>query len=199
MIGEVFGRLTVVSLYAISPKRWTCQCACGATTNPRQESLRSGHTLSCGCLRRDAAFTHRLTGHELYKTWANMKARCGCPTDGDYHRYGARGIRVCDRWSDSFPDFLEDMGPRPSISHSIDRIDNSKGYSPENCRWATTKEQARNRRSTRLLSHDGQAMSVAGWEEKMGLRYGTISNRINKHGWTPARAITTPMKVRETA
>lgn len=192
MVGRVFGRLTVVSRHSSGPTRWTCKCECGAVTHPRQESLRSGHTTSCGCSR--GLTTHGMTGHELYRTWARMKSRCLCPTDGDFHRYGARGISVCARWVESFASFVTDMGPRPSTRHSLDRIDNSGNYEPSNCRWATATEQSRNRRSTRLISYAGKTLSVTEWEEQMGLPIRTISNRINKHGWGHERAIVTPLR-----
>jgi hypothetical protein len=197
MVGQRFGRLTVVSLFARAPTRWTCRCECGVTTHPRQESLRSGHTKSCGCAR--GLTTHGMTEHELYRTWAHIKERCFCPTSVDFPRYGGRGISMCSRWRGSIVAFVDDMGARPSPKHSIDRIDNDGDYEPGNCRWSTATEQARNRRSSHMLSHNGRTMTITEWELEMGLPRRVICGRINRQGWTPAQAITTPHKTRRTA
>ena len=119
-----------------------------------------------------------------------MIDRCFNPNNPRYGRYGGRGISVCDRWVNSFDDFLRDMGPRPE-GCSIDRIDNDGDYTPENCRWATSAEQGENRSTTCLIEYDGLTLSHRGWERRMGFSRGTIYNRL-KLGWDIDTIMTTP-------
>ena len=115
--------------------------------------------------------------HPLYSTWLGMRARCNCPTARRYSHYGARGIRVCSRWDD-FQLFAEDMGPKPSKRHTIERIDNAGDYEPRNCRWATHKEQCSNKRNVRLITFDGFTGTIPDWCERLGLKYLTLYNRL---------------------
>lgn len=127
-----------------------------------------------------------------YKAWRSMRQRCLYPSQQSYPLYGGRGITICDRWS-SFANFLADMGERPE-GMSLDRIDSNGNYEPNNCRWATTKDQARNRPGrTRLLSHEGETLSVVEWAEKTGIPSGTIRSRIDRCGWSVALALSTPV------
>lgn len=126
-----------------------------------------------------------------YGVWAQMIQRCRNPRHAAYHRYGGRGITVCERWL-SFVAFLEDMGdPPPGLS--LDRIDNEKGYCKENCRWATDVEQAGNRRNVRLLTFDGRTLPARRWAAELGVEYLTLYARVFKHGWTVERALTEPV------
>lgn len=134
--------------------------------------------------------THGMTRTRPYKIWRNMKDRCLKKEDKDYERYGARGITVCDRWVHSFENFWEDMGGSYSNDLTLDRVDNSSGYSPENCRWATQKEQANNRRGNHWVSFNGQKRTVAQWAESLGIAHPTLRRRLRD--WTIERALTSP-------
>jgi hypothetical protein len=127
-----------------------------------------------------------------YRVWAGMKTRCYNPNSNSYFRYGARGIEMTQEWRTSFAAFVRDMGPRPSMQHQIDRIDNSKGYCEENCRWATVSEQARNRRTNRRITFRGITQCLEDWGEQTGLQPLTIRYRL-EHGWSIEKALTTPV------
>jgi hypothetical protein len=170
--GTKFGRLTIVKevqplIYPSGkPRRkFMCQCVCGKISEITINHLRTNKTKSCGCYRKDPLMNgnlkHKETishskGNKLsteYMTWTNIKTRCYNPNQEFYHLYGGRGIQVCDRWLNSFENFLKDMGRKPSPEYSIERIDVDGNYEPSNCKWATPKEQANNKRRTKKTTN----------------------------------------------
>jgi len=142
LIGMEFGKLRVISYAGVDSSdhsRWNCVCSCGKTSVTRADKLKSGLAKSCGCGR----ITHHMTGTKTHDVWVNMIQRCRNKNSKNFHRYGGRGISVCDRWL-SFENFLSDMGEKPD-GLSIERINNDGNYEPSNCRWATQYDQTQNR------------------------------------------------------
>jgi len=182
LTGQRFGRLVVVSRAGSTKRkdvRWLCQCDCGKTKFVSCPSLIEGRTQSCGCLRTEALL-RRVRRHgeggrgrrvAEYRVWYNMRTRCNNPSWPRFKDYGGRGVKVCERWNE-YPNFLADMGRRPSLKHSLDRIDVDGDYSPENCRWATHAEQAANRRKVGVLANFTDAELLAECN-KRGLTHAT--------------------------
>lgn len=173
--------------------RWHARfvCSCGKQFDALIQNVHDGKTTSCGCLSRRrkigiASVTHGLSKTRTYKIWAHMRKRCTDKKHNRYWSYGGRGIVVCQRW-ESFENFLADMGECPA-GRSIDRINNDGNYEPSNCRWATYKQQNRNRSTNRILVIDGVALTIAEWAEKAGIPYHRVQLRANR-GWTAKEAV----------
>lgn len=136
------------------------------------------------------AITHDKSKTPEYNIWRQMRQRCNNPTAYYYKWYGARGITVCERWDSSFETFLEDMGTKPTPKHTLDRVNNDEGYSPENCAWKTRKEQAQNRRPSKpFTTYNGKSQSLKDWAKELGVRPGLLYERRNR-GWSIERVLT---------
>lgn len=194
-IGNRYGRLVVI--YRDGSHRfpngksvptWKCRCDCGATAVVIGHNLRHSHTTSCGCLAReslqDRSRTHGMSGTSEHRTWLGMRERCKNSKNPKYKDYGGRVIKVCERWQ-RFEAFYADMGPKPSPTHSIDRINNDGDYEPDNCRWATAKEQDRNRRTNIRLASGVLAIEAA---ECADISISKVRQRLRR-GWNEAEAI----------
>lgn len=163
LAGQRFVRLVVLSKCdSRYGGRWLCRCDCGEERVVYYSNLMQGRTTSCGCLHREVLRARATHGDSranklsaTYKTWSGIKRRCNNPNEQSYAYYGARGIKVCERWERSYEAFLDDMGPKPPGT-SIDRIDNERGYEPGNCRWATQRVQTLNRRNIKLSYEKAQ-------------------------------------------
>lgn len=192
LAGRVFGRLTVLPLVRMNPTMWLCRCECGTELYIRAATLKAGISKSCGCLQKDLAkvahTTHGMKHTREWQTWTSMKYRCN-PASKDAARYADRGIKVCTRWG-SFENFYADMGARPEGA-SIERVDNDKGYSPNNCIWATRITQGRNKRSNKHITFNGVTQTQSAWAAQLGVDDTVIMRRINA-GWPLDIALTAP-------
>jgi hypothetical protein len=188
---QKIGKLTVLGEAERNKGRdlmFLVKCECGTVTQMSRSNLRRSvqGEKSCGCTR----FKHGLWKTRSYEVWSGMIKRCTRESTVHYDRYGGRGIDVCERWM-SFENFYADMGERPD-GMSIERIDNDKGYSPENCRWATIAEQTRNRRSNVNITIDGETMCATDWARRFGVKSSVIIKRI-RSGWDAKRAVSEPV------
>jgi hypothetical protein len=196
--GARFGRL--VAVRRVDALRWEFQCDCGQLHEANRSNVTTGKSRSCGCLMKECVSARRTKHGESkggtlspeYTAWRALRGRCECPTNKGYAYYGGRGIRVL--WPD-FAAFLADVGRRPGPGYSLDRIDNEGHYGPGNCRWATRKEQANNKRSNRLLTVGGVTKTMAMWEEEKGIAAGLIHRRLSQ-GWSVEAAVMTPLHPR---
>lgn len=191
--GRVFGRLTVLEKLPEKTQskavQWLCSCTCGNTLPVTTSRLNSGNTKSCGCGLIENRIKHGGSYSPEYAVWKNIKERCYLQTNKSYPRYGGRGITMCEEWRDNFEAFLQDVGPRPSSAHSIDRRDNDKDYEPGNCRWATKEEQANNRESNLIYELHGETRTLAEWCKHLGINYYRTHCRLYQLGWAFEEAI----------
>lgn len=198
LTGLRFGRLVVLHRAEngkCGKVRWQCRCDCGKETTVFAAGLTSGNTSSCGCYRSEVVTkehtTHGMTNTRLYKTWVNMRNRCTNKKDKFFKEYGGRGIKVCDEWASSFEAFCKwAMANGYDDNLTIDRIDANGNYEPSNCRWATTIEQANNKRNNHYITHNGETHTIKEWARIKGVHPATIYKRINK-GWTIEQVLKT--------
>jgi hypothetical protein len=201
-----FGRLVALCRANVPNARnamWQCQCDCGATTIVAAANLGTS-TSSCGCIASENGTTmlrvnrlartdlHGESGSVEWAIWSRMKNRCNNPNNAKYHRYGGRGIKVCDRWLNSFENFLSDVGRRPSKKYSIDRINNDGDYEPDNVKWSTAMQQSRNSTAIHPVEIDGISMCIKDWCKTLGVPmsrpWTMIRNRGSKRDKPPAYA-----------
>lgn len=204
LTGRKFGRLTVIEFYGCNKYGqpiWSCQCDCGTIKQITSSDLRSGSTLSCGCLWqeriREAKITHGMSQSRIYAEYRDMKSRCYNEKAHNYKYYGGRGIKMCDKWRDDIHEFYNDVSILPNFGekgYTLDRIDNDGNYEPGNVRWATSKEQNNNRRP-RVIKHmyeyNGEIRPLIEISTETGIPYSTLLNRLQR-GWEPERAFNTP-------
>jgi len=189
--GEVFGRWVVISDSEIETT--LCECGCGSRKEVLRATLRKGTSRSCGCLQKEVAALqgaktarHGMSETKEYRTWRSMRNRCKLPTVHNYQSYGGRGVQVCERW-EIFENFFSDIGEIPE-GLTLDRIDVNSGYSPDNCRLATPKQQANNKRNNVVLSINGFTGTVSQISDMYCIDASLLRNRLRR-GWCPEKAV----------
>jgi hypothetical protein len=203
LIGKTFGRWTVIADAGNKKQAsfWYCECDCGTVRTIQGDSLTGGNSKSCGCLNVDNVTT-RSTKHghlkgrvksKTYNSWTQMKSRCLNPNNPQYKDYGGRGIKICDRWLNSFENFFEDMGKCPE-DLTLDRKDNNGNYTPENCRWATRSEQNNNARTNKPIKYKGVTKNLSQWARELNMLVCTLARRFNEYHWDTEKAFNTPLK-----
>jgi hypothetical protein len=197
--GQRFNRLTVVSYAGRFNKQhaWNCLCDCGNETVVRGANLKNSSVQSCGCLRVDvSSVVHRKHGKSEtaeFKIWLHILERCNPKYKEIHKNYAGRGISVCERWLNSFENFLLDMGTRPTPDHSIERKNNAGDYTPDNCKWATRIEQGNNKRNNRLIEWRGEVNTVAQWGRILGVDPKRLQLRLG-YGWPIDRVMMEPAR-----
>ena len=196
LTGKRFGRLVAIKNVGKNKHGrplWECICDCGKVMVVNSNAIKRGNTKSCGCLnvekRGSSNRTHGMSRTKTYISWTAMKARCYDKSNKAYNRYGGRGIVICDRWLNSFENFLNDMGERPFRGATVERIDNAGSYSPDNCKWAGLTEQGRNKRNNKLITVNGETKTQSEWSQITGISQQEIYRRL-KSGRKPCEAIT---------
>ena len=192
IIGKRFGRLVVISELKERTKqgkvKFKCICDCGNEIEAIGSKLKNGWTKSCSCLQKEKVKeihssnkTHGLSRTSIYSTYYGMISRCYNESNDSYIYYGGRGIKVCDRWLESFENFLADMGEKPSKDHSIDRINVNGNYEASNCKWATKIEQENNKTDNRIVFYKNQQYTLAELSKFLNINYHTIRNRLERN------------------
>ena len=195
--GDKFNRLTAIRFVEMrgdSQQYWLFKCECGNEKILFVGNVKNGNTKACKCMQKEmrakawkSNLRHGLCNSKTYKSWVSMKQRCSNKSLREYKDYGGRGIIICEEWL-KFENFYKDMGDRPN-GKTLDRIDNSKGYYKENCKWSTRKEQANNTRQNHFLTCGGETKTIAQWSEELNIKYMTIWFRINKYNWSAEKAL----------
>lgn len=198
--GKRFGKLVVIERAENVGKGiavWKCLCDCGNVTYVRGSNLKGGAVKSCGCLLHVSRnYTHRMSKTRIYREWSSIKTRCCYKTSERYKDYAPRGIQMCKEWEQSFEAFRDWAYANGYADNlSIERINNDKGYQPDNCKWIPLNEQANNRRTSYAFTKDGVTKNLAEWCKDYGVNYQLAHNRIHKLGWDFERAMTTPCDV----
>ena len=196
LTGKVFNRWRVLhlGLPGPSPKydtQWVCQCVCGTVRVVSASNLVSGKTKSCGCYAREVRVKHGLSKTPVHAVWRAMIQRTTNPNHDQYDDYLGRGISVSESWRE-FLNFYADMGEPPK-EHTLERIDNDKGYNKENCRWAPWSDQARNKRTNYKVTHQGNTKCLQDWAEAHGLKVSVLRRRIHEWKWPIETALTAPV------
>ena len=190
--GKIFNNLTALEyIFSKNNKQyWLFKCECKKEKTIRKDRVTGGIVKSCGCKNKNTRFqiTHGVPNEDrTYRSWCKMKSRCLNKNHNDYNNYGARGIKVCDRWM-KFENFWEDMGERPS-KMTLDRVDVNGNYEPNNCRWATNEQQYNNTRTNVFISWDGKTRTIMQWAKELGIAYWEI-RYFNKKGLNLGEIIT---------
>lgn len=201
VVGQTYSELTVLSLEGrdhASKMLVRCQCSCGKVHTLRFNSIQSGQALSCGHANREATAArntiHGLSYHPDFQVWVDMNKRCHGSDPGLIKNYKDRGISVCEQWRKDPAQFFKDMGPRTK-GMTLERVDNSKGYSPENCVWASMKTQQNNKRTNVVLELHGRRMTISQWANELGMSKNTIWFRV-KRGLSHKEVLTNPIDTR---
>lgn len=186
------GRLTVLSKE--TQNVWKCICDCGNIAFVRSCHLTSEHTKSCGCLQKErasqSATKHGKSIERIAGIWYGMRKRCYNKNRPEFKNYGGRGIKICDEWKDDFQAFYDwAMSNGYSDDLTIDRIDVNGNYEPSNCRWISNREQQNNRRTSHLLTYDGETHTLKDWAKIKGINYSTLRGRINVYKWDVSKAL----------
>ena len=192
MTGSKFGKLTVIKFAGINKNHlatWECLCECGNVAVVLGNSLRTGNTTSCGCVFKDNSkrwYRHGDSHNRLHNLWNGMIQRCSDVNSNTYHRYGGRGIKVCDEWLvyENFRDWAISTGYdafAPFGKCSLDRIDNEGNYEPSNCRWVSLSEQAKNKSNSRYFTYRGKTLTIREWSDETGIKYRTLVYRIDNN------------------
>jgi hypothetical protein len=200
IMGQKFGDWTVLTFIGKLPNKhgnyWKCVCKCGAIRIVNGSELKRKKSTGCGCSQKEKLLkirtTHNHSYSKTYTSWHSMIQRCTNSNMPNYYLYGGRDIIICNRWLESFENFLEDMGERP-VGKTLDRYPDKNGnYEPNNCRWATYKEQSRNTKTNRFITYNGKTQCIMDWALELNIGYQTLLKRFQSGGWSIEEALTTP-------
>lgn len=202
LTGEKFGRLTVIGFSHRKGKSyyWDCICNCGNKEVRKVQSggLKNGSTKSCGCLNREIVTKHGLDGNKVYHVFNSMKSRCYAKSNTAYHNYGGKGVKICDEWLNDVEEFVGwAMSNGYKEGLTIERIDSNGDYCPENCKWATRKEQANNVSTNINIEYNGRTQTLSQWAEEYDIKMNTLYHRYVISKWDIERALITPVRTRK--